>query len=411
MNEEIKFEKSLALLLWLGLFVTIGLTILLLTLTGKTAHAQEGIAELGLMDQKLEFLKEDIIDSREVPIYEMNEKTKIPVKTLLKEVQYYYAGDYTDKDIVAEGDYSYTERVNPNKYRIYTAPFILGDSGYRTLETATTSVMHWYEQMEMEAKDPISKLWDPLFIETHAQENIFSGNDDGNINNSGSNWSTVISAGSGSEILVSGAQGNLNSIYNSGGTYYLQRDFLFFDLSTIEGTIESGTINWKQAGKNNGINDGYDYFTFFEATNAGALENGDFDSFTSTQLTDPIDITDTTDGSYMVFDLNQDGIDYVNEKGTSKFCAREGHDINGIAPSGSNTWNVSGGYPYMSEQTGTDSDPFLEITIGAETSTTTPTASTTPGWLMPIAQGLQFVLGLFAIFTLFVIFLYIVWPI
>lgn len=400
MNDEIKAEKALTLFLWLGLCFTIVATVALI---GGFANAQtveqpvEGIAEPdNLVDAKLEFLKEDIIDSREVPVYELDEETKLPVKTLLKEVQYYYAGAITDKIIQDEGDYSYVERIGANSFRVYTAPFIKDGDAYRTLEVATTSVMHWYEQVEMEAKDPISKLWDPLFIETHAQS-VFGEIADGH---AGCSWVANDYPWSGESC------DNYDATDDSGNTFFAysgqwdnRTGFLTFDTSSLTGTVASADLHIFY---NNSWDNAPDTSVWITAgTQADPLTIADQWAYATTGGIERIINDGTMDYEYIAY-----GVDGLVTLGDLTKLAVVSNDLYNESSTVTNNEMIAFN---TAEVHGSGVDPYLEITLGSPPVSTT-TASTTPGILLPMADGLSMMMGVLAGWLLMLLFIYALWP-
>lgn len=161
------------------------------------------------------------------------------------------------------------------------------------------------------------------------------------------------------------------------------RFYFSYDTSSVSGTISAvSTSVTVQSQTNNSYNDGNDFYSITGASldTPGSIGTGDFDSFSDTEMHDSGERKDMTGISgTQTWTFNSTGIAAINTSGYTDLALREGHDVLNSEPSGScPTYNRT--YFYMSEQTGTSTDPVLviETTTGGggeeeEATTTTKT--------------------------------------
>ena len=162
------------------------------------------------------------------------------------------------------------------------------------------------------------------------------------------------------------------------GTYWateLQRAFIPINTSGIDddAVIKSAVLNIYAvaASKMDEINDSYSYIAVVGETSQASTSEitwNDYDKCGSidspTVLSSNIDLTDITEGQYLQIPLNEAGIGLVNKTGYTMLGIRGGHDIEdvytGVAEGHSANSEI---VFYGSNYTGTDKDPYLEITI------------------------------------------------
>jgi hypothetical protein len=150
----------------------------------------------------------------------------------------------------------------------------------------------------------------------------------------------------------------------------LTRGFLSFDTSTLPDTavITSARLKLYVTGKLDSKNDGNDFVSVVEGRQGSPtfLSNGDYvnagDSNTNpTEGSNRVDITSIAINAYASWTLNATGYSWISKTGYSNFALREGHDILNLWPAfASGQGNAL--HVAMSEQTGTNQDPVLEIT-------------------------------------------------
>ena len=204
---------------------------------------------------------------------------------------------------------------------------------------------------------------------TTCRNNAFSGAHSaitGTVSSSATTFSVLVE--------VTGAFDDLENIWSCDAT--IDRGFLPFDTSSISSgaSISSATLNVYVTAKNNGSNDGSDYITVIETSQAthSSLASGDFDNVGTTEGVDAgqrKDITSISTSAYLVFTLNATGLGFINISGVDAPCSttngisciglREGHDFSGTSV----TLNTSSSVTFSSaDATGTTQDPYLSIT-------------------------------------------------
>lgn len=193
----------------------------------------------------------------------------------------------------------------------------------------------------------------------------YSGSGDCAISSNSSSWSSARS-GSNLSFYAEGATGTFGDagtgLYS--GVYYVNRTFIDFDTSSLGSgsTISSASAYIFRRGSSDNDNDGYDRVGIYKSTGTGtnSYTTSDFSSCESTDLAPYLDIS-SYGSSNMTFSLNSSGIENINKTGWSKFCFREGHDVANNQTEGAWTeWQM-----YLSEYTGTSSDPYLSVTYTA----------------------------------------------
>ena len=160
------------------------------------------------------------------------------------------------------------------------------------------------------------------------------------------------------------------------GSYILHRGFLPFDTSALleDDVVSSTKLYFYVESTVNEDNDGYDYLTVVQGSQASPLlltqydygEVGDIEGIDSG---DRLDITSLGTG-WNYFDLNSTGISWIDATGYTKFALREGHDLADVPPdTGRNEVEIR-----SSDYSGTSSDPYLQIIYTAtQDSPTIPT--------------------------------------
>ncbi len=155
----------------------------------------------------------------------------------------------------------------------------------------------------------------------------------------------------------------------------VRRVFLPFDTSAIPAgsTVSAATVNVYVTSKTNTLDDGLDYITVVETSQAThtTLAISDFALVGSTQgVATPADITSISTGAYLTLTLNATGIGFINFSGEDAPCSatngitciglNEGHDFNNV---GLGSTNLQDSITIStSEQTGTSQDPYLSVT-------------------------------------------------
>jgi hypothetical protein len=151
------------------------------------------------------------------------------------------------------------------------------------------------------------------------------------------------------------------------GWNVIQRTFLPFNTAALPdtATITAATLSIYVTTTSDGDNDGYDYVSVVQTTQAStsAIVVEDYDQCGAVQTPQKgaadIDITGIGTGAYLAFTLNATGIAWISLTGWTKLGIREGHDVadHQIAANKDNYVIYS-----TSEATGTSQDPYLNIT-------------------------------------------------
>lgn len=158
------------------------------------------------------------------------------------------------------------------------------------------------------------------------------------------------------------------------------RGFYLFDTSSIDDgdVVSACTISLEATAINDEDNDAQAYMTIGKSNPASntAIVGGDYNEIEGTddnipltadqpmkKLTDDLDLSGLSTGSYTVWTCNSDGIANVNITGVSDFALLEGHEIEDIpiVTSGSDPTRSSFS-SRMAETSGTSSDPLLTVT-------------------------------------------------
>jgi len=177
----------------------------------------------------------------------------------------------------------------------------------------------------------------PLTVSDSAT--FYSSSRDGGIRNSGTTYSIVQSAATGTEVSA-GATTYYTQNALSGGIYYVSRIFLPFDTSTLPDAviISSATLGIYGTVVNAEGNPGHTDLKLYEGTQDEPITLADFDSFNSTLLTDdasPWEYPLSSSG-YSTVSLNAAGIALINKAGVTKYCIRQSGDVNASQPTTQN---------------------------------------------------------------------------
>jgi len=157
--------------------------------------------------------------------------------------------------------------------------------------------------------------------------------------------------------------GGIARSYRLGANYQVYEGGFVFDTSSISPlVVGSGSLKVKVSDIQNNDNDAQAYIIvsgFAPATNAN-LVAGDFDSMDYVAYSSTIDLDDLTDEAYISFPLNTAGKSYISTSGQTKFSLLEGHTFENleVADVGSTGFNF-----YTADNSGTSSDPYLELEL------------------------------------------------
>lgn len=266
--------------------------------------------------------------------------------------------------------------------RIYPQPvFTRAADGWRSVEYGEAPKKEYDQAMA-------GPLWFTFLPRVaHAETvttNVFSGSGDGYVyaGGLGATWDTAHDATDGSLAWSIGATMDVSATVTSGkfGSITIGRVFIPFDTSVIssQATISSATLNIYTASIINTDNDGSDYLTVVQTSQAAhtTLVAADYDQCGSINSpTEGIDagqrkdITSISTSAYTSFTLNSTGRGWIKKNGETSNCSsargiscfgiREGHDTTDVPITDDTNNSVS---IYAAEQTGTANDPYLSVT-------------------------------------------------
>lgn len=212
---------------------------------------------------------------------------------------------------------------------------------------------------------------------------------DGYISRYNASWDTAHDATSGTGQSATAAQVSVGTGRTT-TAYYLYRVFLPFDTSSLpdDATITSATLHVYPYAKKNNDNDGDDFVTVVQTSQASTttLSKADFDQAGSINnptegidTSERKDITNVSTSAYLTFNLNSTGLGWVSPTGTTMLGLREGHDVIDSAFTSSSATSTQYNYLYArsSEYAGTTYDPYLSVIYTQPITTTTTTNEVT----------------------------------
>lgn len=246
------------------------------------------------------------------------------------------------------------------------------------IRKATTTIEAWNLQNK-------TTLLDKLFGKKALAADYLVGSGDGYVNgpNNTADWATDHDATSGAA-----GNGNIRNVISgtglTGGNYFINKGFA--PASTVIGAsavITAASLNVWVDIVANGDNDGDDWITVVQTTQAnpnGNLVNADYNKSGTTEGIDTgerKDLSSISTGAFLTFNLNATGIGWIdkvnplttndNTKGT-RLGLREGHDVLNHPYAGADgTYNYL--YVDFSETDTPSQAPYLSITYTINTCT------------------------------------------
>lgn len=201
-------------------------------------------------------------------------------------------------------------------------------------------------------------------------QNYFPTSGDGSIYYSNSNWATTRTAAAGTQASATATTFTVGSSKAS-NKYRIDRGFLSFDTSSLpdNATVTSAKLKLFVTAKANNDNDGDDWLTIVQGMQPSAktltasdydlagLINGPVEGIDSSERKD---ITNVGTNAQVIFNLNQNGKNWISKIGVTKFALREGHDVLNSVFVGSNG-QANKLVMSSGEYSGTAKDPVLEI--------------------------------------------------
>lgn len=171
---------------------------------------------------------------------------------------------------------------------------------------------------------------------------------------SGTSWDAIHDATSGT-VITDNTTALFGSSYSK-NTYYIYRQCHEFDTSGIgdDAKITAASLYLKCADATYASA----VLNVFQGFQATPPTGGDYDAFGDTSF--GRSSGDWAIDTYKSIALNSSGISAINKTGTTKLFFRDDYDLNDEPPSGPSTIKF-----YMADYSGTDSDPYLDVSTGA----------------------------------------------
>jgi len=199
---------------------------------------------------------------------------------------------------------------------------------------------------------------------------------DGNVYKNYSTWSGVHDATSGSGQSYTSTTMPVQAGKTNNSTYRIERAFLAFNTSALPDntSIVDAKLKVYVHGKTNPDNDGDDWVTVVQGSQASptSLVLNDYDN--AGAITNPTegidtserkDITNVSTNAYLTLNLNNTGKGWISKTGNTLLALREGHDVINSSYTGGKGGNQL--TLRSSEYSGTAFDPVLEVTYANQT--------------------------------------------
>ena len=187
-------------------------------------------------------------------------------------------------------------------------------------------------------------------------DTYYSSTADGHVNYEGLlSWDTLHDAGTGDEAV----DDSTSSGYSFQAAFWapddgrIRRVFFYFDTAS---TLNPSVVDLKIYGHSKNEAD----VSAQQGTQADTLTTADYDAFAGSEY--GYNDSWSTIG-YNTISFNSTGVNEINTSGVTKICCRErSHDYLDSQPDDAYRSGL-----YFADETGTDKDPYLEITEGAAT--------------------------------------------
>ena len=312
-----------------------------------------------------------------------------------------YQGLTEDMSKRTDNSQTFLKKIEPisetEQKETYIAKFYAGqtfekeEDDWKYVETATTTKEAFFKQTKLTMLDKAKELLGQKVL----AETFWSGTGDGRIANADglSSWSTGHDATTADDTNYTDTTAHVYVKTTSYSTFTITRAFLPVETSTLPDNafIISAALNIYLTGIFDNNNDGNDFITVVQTTQASNTELIDDDYDQCGDISNPTegidaserkDFTTLSANQYLAFNLNSTGFGWIKKNGESSTCGlvgttgitclgiREGHDALNIAPSTAGQTGITGIQFYTSEQTDTSQDPYLEITYETVNPTT-----------------------------------------
>lgn len=364
--------------------------VILLIISGTLGVAYAAVPNDIPVDLQLKAPKERILFSREIRdskgndivsyLYISNKEVKQQEYKGIKEIM----GKRTkNAQIFSKGKNEKGEEEFVGRF--YSGePFYQDNDKWFQTETATTTKVAFQRQTKVGF---FKRLFFPQALAD--TDSFYAGVGDGHVKYditgsqpSQANWDTAHDAVTGitADYIAEKIQNGM-SIEGSSNVTSIRRGFYPTDTSALgaAAVISGAVLKLYLFDRFDSYNDGYDYLAIVKTFQASIselvvadYEDNGYDSgnetggrakYLAVKGSANIDITGLSTSAYNDFTLNATGRGWINKTGTTMLGLREGHDIEDNFPGDPGEVDK---YSYIvtrsSEQTGTDQDPYLEVT-------------------------------------------------
>ena len=192
-------------------------------------------------------------------------------------------------------------------------------------ETGVTTTNTWDSKNRLTNVD--KQITEESDVTTDTTVQIYATAGDGAISKNSTTWDAAHDATSGTASSTA-TTAVVNSGKNATGQFTISRGFLAFDTSTIpdDATVTSATLKTYVQSKTNNDNDGDDFITIVQGSQASSstLAGSDYDNAGSVNTptegiatTERKDITSIATNAYLSFSLNSTGQGFISKTGNT----------------------------------------------------------------------------------------------
>lgn len=360
-------EKYVNIVFWLSAFI---LSSLIGLLIGLNVNAQTNEEALQVEQIKLRASDIQYSETKIFNVYD-NEYNIVGTNEV---VDYSYLGNEVDANlaIFKEGEkYTNIEKVDNQTSKVYTTPRYFKNDNGQVQEIINTRVPKaiWDASTVKTTVEKIEALLKTPYV---IAADVYNLSDDAAmISGDNSSWS---STKTGINVAINSSEDTAVHAqwWDGNGRYYLNRYYLNFDTSGLDGTIATASI--KVTGSDTRLGSAYTCSSISmnvaTTTAADTITTSDWNKIGSTTLSTDISCASFNKTGINEFALNATGTASINIGGISKFVILDTvYDLANSAPTG------DGGWAEFKDST-TANPPYLEITMEEE-EPENPTATTT----------------------------------